>query len=171
MLYVEDSTDIDMLRVLAERLDHPVTEVWDTRINAFYVRNNCPDQDLDAELERVEGGFGVGPRDHFFGLKKMLPDLKGLAILDNDGRDRKDAEDGGLKTVYWRRYETENYFVTPAVLRLFVRGHYGDTEWFGGLQEKAEEVLSVLIRERLFAGNQQDYRTWKEATPGAGRLL
>lgn len=43
----------------------------------------------------------------------MLPGLRGLAILDNDGRDRRNEIDGPLKVVYWRRYEAENYFITP----------------------------------------------------------
>jgi ABC-type multidrug transport system ATPase subunit len=59
VLYVEGSTDVDMLRALATLLKHPAAAVWDERINTFYVQNNYPAQDVDAELERVEGGFGV----------------------------------------------------------------------------------------------------------------
>ncbi|MGC8733240.1 MAG: AAA family ATPase, partial [Halothiobacillaceae bacterium] len=113
VLYVEGGTDVDMLRGLAERLQHPVAAIWDERINSFYVQNNYPLQDLDAELERVEGGFGLTPRDHFNGLRRLLPDLKGLAILDNDGHNRQDRDDGALQIRYWRRYEAENYFITP----------------------------------------------------------
>ncbi len=72
VLYVEGGTDIDILRALAKRLRHPVLEIWDERINTFYVQNNFPDQDLDAELERVEGGFGITPEKHFHGLRRMV---------------------------------------------------------------------------------------------------
>ena len=59
VLYVEGGTDIDMLRALAERTQHPVKDIWDERINTFYVQNNYPEASTDSELERVEGGFGV----------------------------------------------------------------------------------------------------------------
>ena len=88
VLYVEGRTDLDVLRALAIRLNHPAAHSWDERINAFYVRNNFPDPDLDAALERVEGGFGVTPQRHYFALREMVPGLTGLAILDNDGRGR-----------------------------------------------------------------------------------
>ena len=171
VLYVEGGTDIDILRALAKRLCHPVLEIWDERINTFYVQNNFPDQDLDAELERVEGGFGITPEKHFHGLRRMVENLKGLAILDNDGRNRQDAENNGLKTVYWRRYEAENYFINPQVLKQYVADQYSDTPLFAGLAAEGEEVLSSLILERVFSGEEQDYQTWRNASADARRLL
>lgn len=171
VLYVEGSTDIDMLYALAERINHPVLHVWDDRINSFYVQNNFPDQDLEAELERVEGGFGITPERHFHGLRRMVGGLNGLAILDNDGRNRQDSENNGLKTVYWRRYEAENYFITPEVLRHYVAEQYSDMELFGAFSKESDEVLSTLILERVFAEEEQDYQTWIGATLEAGRLL
>ncbi len=38
--------------------------MWDERINSFYVQDNFPDGGLDAELARVEGGFGLTPQQH-----------------------------------------------------------------------------------------------------------
>ena len=40
VLYVEGGTDVDILRALALRTDHPVAALWDERINSFYVQNN-----------------------------------------------------------------------------------------------------------------------------------
>jgi hypothetical protein len=172
VLYVEGGTDIDMLRALAERLNHPVMQVWDAQINAFYVANNYPDPSLEAELERVEGGFGVTPKDHFFALREMIPGLRGLGILDNDGRSRADFDQGDLRIVYWHRYEAENYFITPRVLRAYVTEHYGElpllVEQFG---HQADEVLDGLIREQVFGGSRDDFATWKGAAPDAARLL
>lgn len=37
VLYVEGGTDVDMLRALAQQLNHPVAAIWDERINSFYV--------------------------------------------------------------------------------------------------------------------------------------
>jgi hypothetical protein len=171
VLYVEGGTDVDMLRALAERLDHPAIQLWDERINSFYVQNNYPDQDLDAELERVEGGFGVTPQQHFNGLRNLLPELKGLAILDNDGRDRKGSQDGPLKISYWKRYEAENYFVTPELLRLFALTHYSDMELFGGFRDEIESVLSQLVIERVFGGVDADFKTYRGLSADAARLL
>lgn len=171
VLYVEGGTDIDMLHALADLLGHPVADIWDERINSFYVQNNYPVQSLEAELERVEGGFGITPKDHFFALREMIPRLKGLAILDNDGRSRADSNLGGLNTVYWRRYEAENYFITPDVLRRFVTEQYGDMTLFGGFQAETEEVLERLIQERIFGGVEEDYQTWKSSPVDAARLL
>jgi len=171
VLYVKGGTDIDILRALAKRLRHPVLEIWDERINTFYVQNNFPDQDLDAELERVEGGFGITPEKHFHGLRRMVANLKGLAILDNVGRNRQDTENSGLKIVYWRRYEAENYLITPQVLKNYVADQYSAVSLFSGYAAEAEAVLSTLILERVFSGEEQDYQTWQNASPDAGRLL
>ena len=94
VLYVEGRTDLDILQALARRLEHPAVGSWDDRINAFYVQDNFPgpDPQLDSEIERVEGGFGVTPKAHFFALREMLPELYGLAILDSDRSHRSDTE-------------------------------------------------------------------------------
>lgn len=171
VLYVEGGTDVDMLRALAERLQHPVARQWDERINSFYVQNNYPDQGLDAELERVEGGFGITPREHFNGLRNLLPHLKGLGILDNDGRDRRNTREGQLTISYWRRYETENYFITPEVLRSYAQQQFKDMDLFGGFQNEIDEVLDTLIKEQIFDGIEADFAVWKQSPPEAGRIV
>ena len=171
VLYVEGGTDVDMLRALAERLKHPVAATWDERINSFYVQNNYPDKSLDSELERVEGGFGVTPRDHFKGLCNLLPQLKGLAVLDNDGRDRQGSVEGNLQLTYWRRYEAENYFVTPDVLRRYALEHFAELELFGGYQVEIEDVMDALVLEQVFDGTQADFEAWKQAPTQAARIV
>lgn len=171
VLYVEGGTDVDMLRALAERLQHPVAAVWDERINSFYVQNNYPDRSLESELERVEGGFGVTPREHFKGLSELLPQLKGLAILDNDGRDRQGSVEGRLTLSYWRRYEAENYFVTPDVLRRYALAQYAGLELFSGFEPEIDEVLDVLVQERVFESIEADFLAWKQATTEAARIV
>jgi ABC-type cobalamin/Fe3+-siderophores transport system ATPase subunit len=171
VLYVEGGTDVDMLRALAERLKHPVAAHWDERINSFYVQNNYPDKSLDSELERVEGGFGVTPRDHFKGLSSLLPQLKGLAVLDNDGRDRQGAIEGNLQLAYWKRYEAENYFVTPAVLRSYAVDHFAEMTLFGGFQTEIDEVLDALLLEQVFDGTHADFAAWMQSPPEAVRIV
>ena len=173
VLYVEGGTDLDVLQALARRLGHRVADLWDQRLNVFYVQDNYPDpDDLKAELERVEGGFGVTPRQHFFALREMIPGLRGLAILDSDGGARSDSDEGGLNVVYWKRYEVENYFVTPEALRKQIAEHYKDLPlFFGEVRDQSEEVLDTLILERVFGGREQDLETWKSARADAARLL
>lgn len=171
VLYVEGGTDIDMLRSLAQHLNHPVATIWDERINSFYVKNNYPDKTMESELERVEGGFGVTPRQHFNGLRELIPGLRGLAILDNDKQNRETKIEGGLTLAYWRRYEAENYFVTPEVLRRYASEHYRDLELFGGFREDIDGVLGQLVLERVFDGIDADYQTYRTAPPEVSRLL
>ncbi|MBK7677706.1 MAG: AAA family ATPase [Candidatus Accumulibacter sp.] len=172
VLYVEGGTDVDMLRALAERLDHPVARVWDERVNSFYVQNNYPLQDALAELERVEGGFGVTPRDHFNGLRNLLPELRGLAILDNDGQNRQDKDEGALKIRYWRRYEAENYFVTPEVLRQYALSRFPADDLFMAEQREASEAsLSEVVVELVFDGDKDDFKLWQESPAEARRLV
>ncbi len=171
VLYVEGRTDLDCLRALAERLEHPVVEVWDERENAFYVADNHPEPSLDAELERVEGGFGVAPRQHFRALRELVPDLRGLAILDSDGVSREDFEEAGLSVFYWRRYEIENYFITPDLLLRHCADHYSEASLFDGYSEEVRSVLESEILEFVFDGSVADFSTWRRLSGDAARLL
>ncbi|WP_428096793.1 AAA family ATPase [Candidatus Rariloculus sp.] len=171
VLYVEGGTDLDMLRSLASRLSHPAADAWDERINAFYVRNNFPDPTLDSELTRVEGGFGVTPKQHFFALREMVEDLVGLAIFDDDSGGMETFHQGGLRIEYWSRYEGENYFVTPEVLKRFTRHEYSDMPLFGQFESEVNEVLNALILERVFADSARDFATWQGLDADAARLL
>ncbi|MEW6160194.1 MAG: ATP-binding protein [Verrucomicrobiota bacterium] len=171
VLYVEGSTDIDMLRALAERTAHPVSAIWDERINAYYVQDNFPEPSLESELERVEGGFGVTPKMHFLSLRGLLPDLRGAAILDNDGKGRVSSNEGGLNITYWRRYEAENYFVTPELLTSFTTEFYRDMELFNSHRQAIQEVLDQLILEQVFDGSETDFKVYRAAQPEAARLI
>lgn len=172
VLYVEGGTDVDMLRALAERLNHPVAAIWDERINTFYVQNNYPDQNMEAELERVEGGFGVTPQQHFNGLRNLLPLLKGLAILDNDGRNRQSQMGSALQLAYWKRYEAENYFITPELLRTYAKAKYPSDDLFSQQTQHAiDEVLNALVLEQVFDDAQADFDAWVQAPAEVARVL
>ena len=171
VLYLEGRTDLELLRALAGHLGHAVLDRWDEMPNVFFVRDNHPDPDLDSELERVEGGYGVTPRRHFFGIRDMAPGLAGLAILDSNGRSPTDTDDGGLRVAYWRRYEIENYFITPAVLEDYALSRYGDATLFAGFRTEIESVLGTVVRERVFGGSERDFLTWKGLDEDAARLV
>ena len=171
VLYVEGATDLDVLRALATRLGHRAADVWDENANVYYVQDNYPEQDQASRLERVEQGFGLSPDQHFFALRPMPPEPRGLAIRDRNGRQREDSERGGLATSYWRRYEIENYIVTPEVLRACVADAYRDLPLFDRFRDEADEVLDELVLDRVFDGRERDFLTWKEMSVDAARLL
>ncbi len=173
VLYVEGSTDVEILRGLAERTGHPVAEKWDERANVYYVRESHPDQSLAAGLDRAEGGSGLTPRQHFHALRKMLGDLRGLAILDGNGKSAPTPQPGddGLEIVRWRRYEAENYFVTPELLLKYVRKATdvdGQRDVFAA---QAGPILDRLALERVFRGAKADFDVWKEAGRAQARLI
>lgn len=175
LLYVEGRTDIDMLRALAVRLDHPVAAMWDERANVYFVESNYPDATMDAELERVEGAFGITPDRHFHALRSMDPGLRGLAILDNDGKGRADHDAGALRIVYWRRYEAENYFVTPEVLLAHVDRAVAGTPqqdlFAAGPHADAARILDELVLARVFEGRAEDLVVFKQSSGEVARLL
>lgn len=184
-LYVEGTTDVDILRALAERLEHPVAAKWDERANVYYVRDNHPRPSLDASLERVERGFGMTPREHFGALRGMVDGLRGLAILDGDAGAESDASSPalgsagrssesmppGLRVVRWRRYEAENYFVSPEVLLRYVSICYGDHGQLDLFAETSAHILDQLVLERVFDSNEGDFATWKNAAAAERRLI
>ena len=171
VLYVEGSTDIDMLRALAERLRHPAAAVWDEAPNVFFVENGNPERSMESELEQVEGGFGIGPREHFNRLRKILPGLRGLAILDGDGRGRPGLEDPSLRIQYWKRYEIENYFVNPELLLAYVADANLDLGLFAVAGDAARETMDELVKARVFGGDEDDFGVWANSEPRAARLI
>lgn len=102
----------------------------------------------------------------------MLPSLKGLAILDNDGQNRTGTTEGGLQITYWQRYEAENYFITPELLRRFALSHYGEENLFSNAVDlEIQAVLDGLVLEEVFGGNADDFSTWKGAPADSARLV
>jgi predicted ATPase len=171
VLYVEGGTDVDILRALAVKLKHPAANVWDESVNVYFVENNYPEASAESALEMVEGGFGLSPKEHFNQLRKLLPGLRGLAILDNDGRSRQDFEDESLRILYWKRYEVENYFITPNLLLGYVAKMNRELDLLAVDTGQADDVLSGLVQERVFGGDRDDYLVWRNSASDAGRLI
>lgn len=173
VLYVEGSTDVEILRAFAERVGHPVAGKWDEGANVYYVRDNNPDQSLDAQLDRAEDGCGMTSRQHFRSLRKMLGDLRGLAILDGDGKSppAPNPDDDGLDIVRWTRYEVENYFVAPELLLEHVRAATAADGQGTVFAAQAEGILDALVLERVFGGVKDDFGAWKEAGQPQARLI
>lgn len=134
MLYLEGSTDLAILRRLAERLDHPARLVLHDLVPVIYLGGNKPQE----------------ARDHFHGLREAKPDLVGFALFD---RIEKELQTGSqLIERMWSRREIENYLVTIASLRAFVQQGLREDD----LIENAErahriETLEACVREIVHA--------------------
>jgi len=57
-------------------------------------------------------------RNHFYGLKEAVPDLKGVALYDRLSC-KLQATD--LQEMMWTRREIENYLPIPEVLERYIR--------------------------------------------------
>jgi ABC-type branched-subunit amino acid transport system ATPase component len=172
VLYVEGSTDIDMLRAFARKLGHPVADLLDEegRINVYYLQDNFPGpaRDDHEQLERVEGGFGLTAREHFRAISSMLSSLNGLAIYDHDGRPRKETDGGGLTELQWRRYEPENYFVNPQTLERWVDKHLGQEELFASSRK---QVMDAMLAEFVFNDEPEDLDAYLRADQPTRKAL
>lgn len=172
VLYVEGGTDVDMLRAFAVKLKHPVAGLLEDggKLNVYYLEDNFPEPERtpEVELQRVEGGYGLSAEVHFGALKRMLPELRGLSIQDNDGRGRREADFGALKKRVWRRYEAENYFITPDLLIARAKQDQPEGDLFHGAPEA---VMQELLQELVFDGNQQDLENYNKADSSIRRTL
>lgn len=172
VLYVEGGTDVDMLRAFARKIGHPSAELLEdgARLNTYYLQDNFPEAEPtnEANLQRVEGGFGLRPEDHYRALRRILPGLRGLAIQDGDGRGRPDAQEGELRKLFWKRYEAENYFITPELLLTEGQRVLGEAELFA---QQPQMVLRDLLREEIFDGSAEDVANYERADLSTRRTL
>ncbi len=143
MLYLEGSTDLAILRRLAERLDHPAKAVLHDSVPVFYLGSNKPQE----------------ARDHFQGLREAKTDLVGFALFD---RLDKELHTGSQLTErMWSRREIENYLVTPASLRAFVQLGLRDDD----LIEQAERQVRLATLETCLAEITSGLRLFDKPDP------
>lgn len=170
VLYLEGSTDLAMLRAFADRLQHPVRDqIADgSQLNVYYLQDNrpAPSQSSEELLDAVEGSYGQRARDHFFALQRTLPNMRGLEIIDNDNRGLQPSQDGGFSRLPWKRYELENYFITPQLLIDQAQPPQADL-----FQDLRQATLDQLIQEMIFAGNETDFANFREANPATQATL
>jgi len=117
VLYVEDYTDIDILREWAKQLAHPAYETLTTKL--FWKQ---------TRWQPREGASGVKSRDHYDCLKLVRPDLPGLELLDRDGNPHQPETQitgSGLQVLRWKRYEIESYLVHLNSIERFIEQQVG----------------------------------------------
>jgi ABC-type lipoprotein export system ATPase subunit len=128
VLYVENSTDLAILRVFAEVLNHPARECLE-RPFVHYVETNLPQR----------------ARDHFHGLKEAKPDLVGIAIFDRLDKELKTNEP--LTETMWQSREIENYFCTENVLLAYARHDQPDDLFGSAESQRREAAMREAIAE------------------------
>ena len=162
VLYLEGSTDLAMLRAFADRLGHPVRDqIADgAHLNVYYLQDNRPaaGQSPDELHDAVEGAFGQKARDHFFALRNILPELRGLEIIDSDNRGLLESSAGGFSRLPWKRYELENYLITPDLLMEWM--HVDGADLFA---DHRQAILDGLLLEKIFDNNQADFENYSQA--------
>ena len=121
ILYVEDYTDINILRAWAACLQHPAEKLLKTELMwkpaVFQAR------------EGGTGGRGIKAQEHHEALQLVCDGLPGLALVDGDAHESiQDTEitGTGLQRLRWRRYEIESYLLHPDSLARFVQSVVGE---------------------------------------------
>ena len=129
ILYVEDLTDLKILAMFAQILKHRAQNFLREPFACF-----------------LHGRDAREARAHFFALKAINPNVRGVLLLDGDNRKLLDREIGAdnLVLLRWRRYEIENYLLHPAALLRFVAGNADDL-FTNELRVRADNFL----RDRL----------------------
>ena len=130
ILYVEDYTDVNILRAWAATLEHRAAGLLDTDLMWKPI-----------VFQAQEGRPGIRARDHFEALQLVREGLPGLELLDGDAhRNIPDTDiiGAGLQRLRWRRYEIESYLVHPDVIARFIKSVVGA----GSAEAHIEDMLS-----------------------------
>ena len=148
VLYPEGSTDLAILRSLAEKLGHPAQQAL-ARPFVHYVQN----QPQKA-------------REHFRGLREAKGDLAGFVLCD---RLESPLQAGpGLDEYMWRKREIENYLCQPETLLCYAEA-LGRESATGPLFEQAageqrRQVIEECIGDVVprYASRDRASRWWAD---------
>ena len=128
VLYVEDSTDLAILKAFARILEHPAQAVLEMPF-VHYVSTNLPQKS----------------RDHFHGLREAKNDLVGIAIFDRLERPLQSGDN--LTEIMWERREIENYLCTQEVLYAWAVHNVADDLFGIAEREKRKQAMEKAIAE------------------------
>ena len=120
VLYVEDYTDLSILRAWAQVLEHRALDLLTTELMC---------KPIEFQIREGQPGRGITAREHFGGLRLVRDGLPGLELRDRDAQPMvPDSEitGTGLQRIRWRRYEIESYLIHPDAIARFVRAQVGD---------------------------------------------
>lgn len=158
VMYLDDYTDMDVLRAWARVLDHPVLDLlttgllWKARV-----------------IQQREGAKGIQAKEHYEALQLVKPGLPGLQLLDGDahsGLQQTPVTGSGLQRLRWTRYEIESYLFHPDALARFVEKQVGEsaaTPHIADMKQYIQDKLPpAVVREPL--GDDEYLNTVKART-------
>lgn len=161
ILYLEGTTDKSNLIAIAEKLQHAAKNILEDKIFVYYTQS--PDEQ-HLEHEEFAQGYYEPHKKHFFALQPVVTELTGLAILDSDGQNRTDAQNSNLTTLFWKKYELENYFITPESVRKYVEKYLEMNKnalFFVSLQEKLlqfDPIFTTYFLQPVFGDVLEVYQ-------------
>ncbi len=162
ILYVESSTDKEMLKTFAQKFNHKAKLFFEEKLNFYYTKNEIGINNLENELQ-ISSGHYKPLKSHFQALKRILNNLKGIGIFDNDNRNRQDEVQEDLGIFYWKMYELENYFISPKTILLFAQKEWqerGYDDLF--LQPKLEQLEIIIENELILPVLNNDKKALKD---------
>ncbi len=121
VLYLEGSTDLQMLIEFATKLNHKVLPFL-REANVHYTSDNVPNTAVS----------------NYTSIKELFPELNGLAIFNNLANLQENPK---LKIVCWKKRELENYFAKPQLLIQLAA-----TLSYKKFSHKTEKELNETIR-------------------------
>ena len=151
VLYLEGESDFGLLKAWARVLDHPLRAWFENK--PFWHANR--------------GRHPREARGHFFAVRAVRPEMKGVLLLDGDNRELPEREirADGLTVQRWKRYEAESYLLHPVSLLRYIGG--AERPLFA---EKAKEFLRDQIPPVVFRDPLLDHEYFK-STPVSKTLL
>lgn len=145
ILYLEGSTDLQMLIAFASKLKHKVEPLL-RFANISYTSDNVPNTAVA----------------NYVALKEIFSELKGLAIFDKLEKNIDDIK--ALKIICWQKRELENYFARPALVIKFAKLlHYKYEKYSSGQLEQAmnKAIEDFTLRAYLKDLNHSWWNTAK----------
>lgn len=139
VLYLESESDFNLLRAWAGVLGHRTHE-WFSR-RPFWHNN--------------QGRHPREARDHFFALRAVNPDVKGVLVLDGDNRNLpgREVSTEGLAILRWTRYEAESYLIHPQSLQRYLESVAGGPlfvpQFAPALDYLREQLPPAIFRDPL----------------------
>lgn len=156
IIYIEGSTDLEILKKFADLLKHQAYEVLSKPINYYYTQNVSPTDNFDNRMEKIGGLFG-NAKEHFFTLQCYVPELTGFGIFDSDNKPQETFDENNLKIRYWSNYEIENYFITPDLLLEYIDFSFGNSEplFASSYHKTAKDILDQILIKMFFSSHHE----------------
>lgn len=141
VLFLEGSTDLDMLKEFAKKLEHPVLNY------------------LESPFVEYVGNQPNKAREFFYALRESSTDLVGIALFDRLEGDNKIKEEEILHEMMWSRNEIENYLPLPEVLIRYCE-KLEDDLFNRDITELVEEIIKNEVPPAALKNKEHDF--WKD---------